>query len=222
MIKAFIFDFDGTLVDLFDKHLEAFQEVVKKRYNLDFTREDLDAGYGMVGEDILRLFFEKHNLQLSKEEVREVAKDRRELALKKISGNITLLPGAEKLLENLKKEGYKIAIATSCSKNVCDAAFAMPAFRGRLDAVTTGSEVSKGKPHPEIFLKTALKLGLKPGECIVFEDSTYGVQAGKKAGMKVVAVTTGHESKERLLRENPDKIVENLLEIDVKSLKNLS
>ncbi|MBM3308894.1 MAG: HAD family phosphatase [Candidatus Altiarchaeales archaeon] len=221
MIKALIFDFDGTLVDLFDQHLEAFQEVIERKYGIEFTREDLDAGYGMVGKDILGMFFKKHKLKVGDEELEDVARERRRLALEKIGVDVKLLPGAEELLENAKKRGLKIAVATSCSRDVCDRVFEMPVFRGKLDAVTTGSEVSKGKPDPEIFLKTARKLDLKPKECVVFEDSSYGVQAGKKAGMKVIAVATGHEPREKLARENPDKIVGSLLEFKIEDISGM-
>jgi len=217
-MKAVIFDFDGTLADLFEQHLEAFQETIKKHFGLKYTRGDLDAGYGMTGEDILKLYFRKHGLKVSEEKLMQVADERRRLALEKIGGHITLLPGAEKLIKELKDAGVRVAIATSCSKNVCDRIFSMPQFKGRLDATTTGSEVSEGKPNPEIFLKTAEKLGVKAGECIVFEDSAYGVKAAKKAGMKVIAVTTGHDPREKLMKEKPDRIMSSLLEFDVKKV----
>jgi len=222
MIKAAIFDFDGTLVDFFDQHLEAFQEVIRKHFNLAYTREDLDEGYGMTGEDILRLFFRKKGLTVSQQQLKEIAAERRNLASERISkGDVRLLPGAEELIKNLKKAGFKTAIATSCSKNVCDVMFKKSPFKGRLNATTTGSEVEKGKPDPEIFLKTAEKLGVNPGECVVFEDSAYGVKAAKKAGMKVVAVTTGHDSKEKLMKENPDRIISSLREFNVEEMEKI-
>lgn len=220
MIKAVIFDFDGTLVDLFDRHLEAFQETIGKHYNVDFTREDLDAGYGMTGEDILCMFFKKHRINVNKKTLKKIAAERRETAVKKIGEKIRLLPGARKLLEDLKKAGFKIAIATSCAKKVCDKIFAMPQFKGRLNAATTGTEVRMGKPHPEIFLKTAKKLGVKPEECVVFEDSAYGVKAGKRAGMKVIAVTTGHDRREKLMEEEPDRIIGSLLDFDINDIND--
>jgi beta-phosphoglucomutase len=222
MITAAIFDFDGTLVDFFKQHLEAFHEVIKKHFNLEYTREDLDEGYGMTGEDILRLFFRKKGLKVGRQQLKEIADERRSRALEKIrKGRVKLLPGAENLLKKLRAAGFKTAIATSCSKNVCDVMFLKSPFKGRLDATTTGSEVEKGKPDPEIFLKTAEKLGAPPDECVVFEDSSYGVEAAKKAGMKVVAVTTGHDSKEKLMQKKPDRIINSLEEFSVEDMKNL-
>lgn len=218
MIKAVIFDFDGTLVDLFEEHLEAFREVIKRRFNMEFSRGDLDAGYGMVGRDILRLFFRKHGMDVNDGVLDSIARERRSLALENIGSGMKLLSGAERLLKDLKKAGFKIAIATSCSKQVCEHVFNMPPFRGLLDAVTTGSEVEKGKPDPEIFLKTAEKLGVRPEECLVFEDSAYGVKAGMTAGMRVVAVATGHDSKEKLLEEKPDRVIDSLLEFKIEDI----
>ncbi|MFH1125557.1 MAG: HAD family phosphatase [Candidatus Altiarchaeota archaeon] len=221
MIKAIIFDFDGTLVNLFDQHLTAFQETIKRHFNIDFKREDLDEGYGRNGEDILRMFFKKKGLYVNTEKLKEIAAERRNLALEKIGWRIKLLPGAGELIKNLKKAGLKIAVATSCSRKICDRALAMPQFK-ELDASTTGSEVMKGKPDPEIFLKTAEKLGVKPEECIIFEDSAYGVKAGKNAGMKVIAVTTGHDSKEKLIKENPDRIIQSLVDVRIEGLKRMN
>jgi beta-phosphoglucomutase len=222
VIKAVIFDFDGTLVDLFEEHLEAFQEVIKRRFGMEFTRDDLDAGYGMVGRDILRLFFRKHNMDVGDDVIEGIARERRSLALDNIGSNMKLLPGAERLLKGLKKAGLKVAVATSCSKRVCESVFNMPPFRGLLDAATMGSEVKEGKPDPEIFLKTAVKLGVKPDECLVFEDSAYGVKAGVSAGMKVVAVATGHETREKLLMENPDRVLKSLVEFRMGDLDSFS
>lgn len=221
VIKAVIFDFDGTLVDLFDEHLGAFREVIRRRFNMEFSRGDLDAGYGMVGRDILRLFFRKHGMDVSDDVLESIARERRSLALENIGSGMRLLPGAGRLLKELKKAGFKIAVATSCSKQVCEHVFDMPPFRGLLDAVTTGSEVKNGKPHPEIFLKTAVKMSVRPGECLVFEDSAYGVKAGRNAGMRVVAVTTGHDLREKLLGEKPDRVIGSLLEFSVEDVKSL-
>ena len=220
MISAVIFDFDGTLADLFEAHYQAFKEVVKERTDLNFEREDLMEGYGMVGEDILNMFFKKHGVEVDMENVVEIANERRVLASEKIGDNVTLLPGAEELLNNIKKAGLKIAIATSCSQNICDRIFSLPMLAGRFDAITTGTEVKEGKPHPEIFLKTAGKLDVKPEECMVFEDSVYGVKGARKAGMKIIAVTTGYDTKEELVKENPDRILESLVGFDVGELKS--
>ncbi|MDD5111013.1 MAG: HAD family phosphatase [Candidatus Altiarchaeota archaeon] len=222
MIKAAIFDFDGTLVDLFDIHLAAFQVVARKYFNLEFTRADLDAGYGMVGRDIMMLFLSRHGLSPDEAVVKKAVEERRDLVAENIGGGISLLPGAGELLKSLKKAGFKVGIATSCSKRICELVFALPLFDGLLDAITMGTEVARGKPDPEIYLETAKRLGVKPEECVVFEDSVHGVRAGKAAGMRVIAVTTGHDGRESLLAERPDRIVASMKEVSVDDVRSLS
>ena len=80
------------------------------------------------------------------------------------------------------------------------------------DAVVTGSDIVNPKPEPEVFLKCALKLGNKPAECVVVEDSIFGVKAAKTAKMSCIAVLTGVYSQKELKKANPDLIVPSLRE----------
>jgi len=80
--------------------------------------------------------------------------------------------------------------------------------------VVTADEVSKPKPDPEVFLVCATKLNLSPGDCITVEDSTFGVEAAKAARMKCIAVPSGAYTKEELQNEEPDLLVDSLVEID--------
>jgi HAD superfamily hydrolase (TIGR01509 family) len=175
----------------------------------------------MKGEDILRLFFRKHSVVVNDETLMKIVLERRALAADGIAHNVKLLPGAQKLIEGLRNLKIKTAIATSCSRHACGVVFEKYPFAGNFDFIITGGEVSKGKPDPEIFLKAASSLEVSPEQCLVFEDSSYGVRAGKNAGMKVVAVLTGHESKMVLMAEKPDLILETLEDFDLKKLEKL-
>ena len=81
-------------------------------------------------------------------------------------------------------------------------------------------DVSFGKPHPEVFLKAVNILALQPSECVVFEDSPHGIEAGKEAGMKTVALTTSH-STDKFCNLNPDLIVSNLGSLNLSMIENL-
>ena len=88
--------------------------------------------------------------------------------------------------------GFKMAVATSSDMADVDFIFDTIPIRQYFDAIITGDRVSKPKPNPQIFLKAAEELNIKPEKCIVFEDSTSGLKAGNDAGMKVVGITTAH------------------------------
>jgi len=85
---------------------------------------------------------------------------------------------------------------------------------GYFDVVVTADEVVKPKPDPEVFLVSATRLGVNPEDCIVVEDSVFGVRAAKAAEMKCIAVSSGAYSREELWEENPDLLINSLAEKD--------
>ena len=100
--------------------------------------------------------------------------------------------GLENFLTELKNAGIKMAMATSATVQDIDFILDRIPIRDDFDAIVESTMVSKPKPNPDIFLKAAERLGADPAKCIVFEDSFAGIKAGNAAGMKVVAITTGH------------------------------
>lgn len=97
------------------------------------------------------------------------------------------MPGAKEVLEYAKQSG-KTALVTSSNQDYVDFVFGHTEIAGYFDNVVAGDHVTKGKPDPEGYLMAAKDLGVSPTSCIVFEDVPNGVQAGKNAGMRVVAV----------------------------------
>jgi beta-phosphoglucomutase-like phosphatase (HAD superfamily) len=114
-------------------------------------------------------------------------------------------------LEELKDK-TKIALATMSSRKVIDKILPEKKIRQYFDVVLTADDVTKPKPDPEVFLVSAAKLGVKPKDCIVVEDSVFGVRAAKIAEMQCIAVPSGFYSREELQKENPDLIVSSLIE----------
>ena len=96
--------------------------------------------------------------------------------------------GAEEYLRRLHEGGTLLGIATTNYRDLTEACLLRLGILDLFDAVVTSAEIEKGKPDPEIFLKAAQAMGLSPGDCIVFEDLPAGLLAGKRAGMKTVAV----------------------------------
>src|SRR6202000_737021 len=104
--------------------------------------------------------------------------------------------GLENFLTELKNAGVKIAMATSATVEDIDFILNKIPIRDDFEVIVNSTMVSKPKPNPQIFLKAAEQLGVEPARCIVFEDSLAGIKAANSAGMKVVAITTGHPADE--------------------------
>jgi len=106
--------------------------------------------------------------------------------------NMAPINGLERLLQELKNAGVKLAVASSATTSNIDFVLNNLSMKSMFDTIVDGPRVSKPKPNPQIFLKAADDLGVKPEHCVVFEDSLSGVKAANAAGMKVIGITTSH------------------------------
>jgi len=102
--------------------------------------------------------------------------------------------GLENFLSELKEAGVKMAMASSATMEDINFILNKIPIRDDFETIIDGSRVTKGKPNPQIFLKAAEELHADPANCVVFEDSLAGIKAANAAGMKVVAITTGHKA----------------------------
>ncbi len=130
---------------------------------------------------------------------REVVRERMEFA-----------EGAEPLLKDLRRCGFRLAIGSSAPPENLDVFWMGLALAGYFDARVTNEEITESKPSPQTFLRAAQKIGLAPGRCAVVEDAVQGVQAARAAGMAVVAVTT---TRRREDLAQADRVVESLAEL---------
>jgi beta-phosphoglucomutase family hydrolase len=186
---ALIFDLDGVIVDSNPLHRLAW-EAFNRRYGLETTEEMHAFMYGKRNDDIVRGFF--GDLPAGGIDSRGAAKEAlyREMAQARLEE--MLVPGIRDFLERYREAPMAVA-SNAEPANIAmflDGAAIRPCFR----AVVDGGQVSQPKPHPEIYLRVADILGIPPADCIVFEDSLTGVQAGVAAGMRVVGICTTHDS----------------------------
>ena len=107
-----------------------------------------------------------------------------------VQQRLELAPGAEALLKDLKRHGFRLAIGSSAPPENLDVFWRGLGLADYFDARVTNEEVTESKPSPQTFLRAAEKLGLAPARCAVIEDAVQGVQAARAGGMVVVAVTT--------------------------------
>lgn len=186
---AAIFDMDGTMINNMSFHRDAWLAFAK-RYGQDLTPKEFAEKFsGKKNDQLFEMFFNK---KLNKEEITLFTEEKEGMYRALYAKAITEISGLTKVLKELQLQNKKLAIATTAPKANRD--FGLEAL-GLTDIflVILGDEhVTNGKPHPEIYLKTAEQLEVQPNRCLVFEDSPPGVKAGINAGMKVVGVLSTH------------------------------
>jgi beta-phosphoglucomutase len=185
-----IFDMDGTLVDNTPYHFKSWKELFKKHHlgelSLDTYKKEI-SGVPII-ETLRRLFGDKYDEAGLQELLNEKETYYREI----YAPYLKPVNGLENFLTALKNAGIKMAIASSATVADIDFILNKIPIRDDFESIIDGSQVSKGKPNPQIFLKAAESLNAKPEDCVVFEDSIAGIKSGNAAGMKVVGITTGH------------------------------
>ncbi|ABX30889.1 beta-phosphoglucomutase [Petrotoga mobilis SJ95] len=214
MIKACIFDLDGVIVDTAKYHYMAWKKLADQ-LNIPFNEKDNERLKGVSRMKSLEIILDLGNLNLSLEEKEELAQKKNNWYVEYISkmDKSELLPGVEKFIKILKSKGIKIAIA-SASKNT-KLILERLNFEDVFDAVIDGTMISNAKPNPEIFLTASNYLSLKPEECVVFEDAVAGIQAAKRAGMKVIGV-----GEEEVLK-GADKVIKNFENINLTLIESI-
>lgn len=181
-----LFDWDGVVIDSSSQHERSWELLAAER-DLVLPEGHFKAGFGKKNEIIIPSLGWGDNPVL----VRELADRKEELYRELVAAEgVTVLPGARELLQALKSKEIPRAVGSSTPRENLDALFASTGLDLLFDAVVCGSDVTQGKPDPEVFLSGARKLGLPPGRCIVIEDAFAGIEAARRAGMRVVGVAT--------------------------------
>jgi beta-phosphoglucomutase len=200
--KACLFDLDGVLVDTAIYHFQAWK-MLGENFNYQLTQEQNEQLKGVSRVESLNRILDWASYTATTEQKAIWLQEKNDNYLDLIShmNPSEILPGVVDFLAQIKAAGYKIALG-SASKNaeiILEKTGLMPWF----DLIIDGNKVSKSKPDPEVFLKGAEGLGIKPSECIVFEDAQAGVEAAINGGMKVIGI--GEES---VLRD-ANKVIPN-------------
>ena len=185
-IEAVIFDMDGVLADSEPLYHLSMNQVLQA-HGHSLTNEDNRIILGTTVIHTWKWLKDRFGLNGELEEWIGVY-DR--IILKNLKENVEPSPGLYDLLDSLKARGLPIGLASSSQANWVDTVLTTLDVKDRFSVVVSGDMVTNGKPAPEIFLKAAGELGAEPSRCLVFEDSPHGIQAGKAAGMTVVAVLT--------------------------------
>ena len=131
-------------------------------------------------------------------EARSLARRKRAHYTRLAERGMLPIRGVCAFIDTLVHAGVPRAVATSASRGDLDALLSQVGLRAHFEVIVTAEDVQWGKPNPEVFLRAAAGLDVPPTSCVVFEDSLVGVHAARNAGMRVVGVTTAHDSRELL------------------------
>jgi beta-phosphoglucomutase len=191
--QAVIFDMDGVICHTNPSHTKAYQRFLAKR-GLYPTEEDfVQHMYGKNNRYILTHFLGR---EIGEEEFISLENEKEELFREIYADEIVPIDGFLEFLDELKAAGFKTGVATSAPFSNLHLIMGALGFESNMESVLASENVSKHKPDPEVYLKSAANLGVPVENCVVFEDSYSGVSAAINAGMKVVGVLSSHTKEE--------------------------
>lgn len=189
MIKAFIFDLDGVITDTAEFHFIAWKQLADD-INISFDRTFNEQLKGVSRTESLdRILNLGGKMDAYSREEKERLATKKNDQYKKLIGKLTpqdILPGMSELLDDLKKRGYLLALA-SASKNAVSVLRSLGLY-DMFDAIADAAAVKENKPAPDIFLLAASLLSVKPAACIGIEDAESGIESIQRAGMFAVGV----------------------------------
>ncbi len=208
---------DGVLVNNLEIHRQAFAEFFR-RYGVERTFDELSRVFGKGNDDIMGELMPADVVE--RVGIRQLGYEKEAIYREIYAPIITPQPGLLAFLAECEREGLRSAVGSSGYKANVDFVLDKCNIRRYFEATVAGDEVTRCKPDPEIYLTAAAKLGLAPCECIVFEDAEAGIEAAKRAGMKVVALATTFD-REFLATTDADMIIGDFRDINVEQLRTL-
>jgi beta-phosphoglucomutase len=183
---AFIFDMDGTLVDNMRFHTDAWRELLAESGKEVDAHEFLVRTAGKTNREVVPEIFGA----VSDEELARISDWKESKYRELFLPHRKLVTGAEEFIAKAAELGVKMAVATAAPPENVEFIIDGLQLRHRFDAIVTAADVKRGKPDPEIFLKSAELVGVDPNRCIVFEDALGGFEAAFRAGMKSIGIAT--------------------------------
>ncbi len=214
VIKAILFDMDGTILDSEYMHTEVLQEVVKERSGIDISKEEIRKHIGLKYSEKLEKIFAERGIKKDTKELGSIA------GKKSLENShlVKKMDEADEIIQEMK-ENFKIALVTGSSKEQSEIFLKSVNLKKYFDIMISSSNVKRNKPYPDSYLLAAEKLKVKPKECVVIEDSVVGVKGAKSAEMFCIAIPNIYIKNGDFSKA--DLIVDSLKEITLEMVKNL-
>jgi HAD superfamily hydrolase (TIGR01549 family) len=188
VIKAVIFDIDGTLVDSVDLHARAWQEALA-HFGKQVEYERVRSQIGKGGDQLMPVFLSEEELERFGEELEEY---RGELFKREYMPRVKGFPAVRELFQRIEREGLRIALASSAKGDELKTYKKIARIEDLVEEETSSDDADKSKPHPDIFEAALERLGdVEPSEAIVVGDTPYDAEAAGKAGLKTIGLLCG-------------------------------
>lgn len=205
--KAVIFDMDGVIVDSEGRHEQAFLEVARELGYGATHGVKWEHYVGRSDHELWLDFVAKHK---PPQPLEQLLRMKRERVLEILRREEPIFAGLPELVDRLASV-CKLGLASGSERPVVEAVLSLQDLRRFFSATVTASDIQRGKPQPDIFLRTAELLEVAPADCWVIEDSKPGVAAGLAAGMRVIAITNTHPASEL---QSATRVVASYAEIE--------
>ncbi len=211
MKKAVIFDLDGVISHTQQFHNQAERKVLSN-YNIHVTTAFLEEKYaGVSDEEMFMQLFRSNNLLL--DDIEKVIGEKWKLMKRLSKEKIKPIPHALSLIGLLKKNGYKLAVASGSPMRYIEFVLQQLGLKNTFDTIASSEEVLHGKPATDIFLLTAKRLGIKPENIVVIEDGRSGMMGAKHAHMKCIGLVKNKKDS-----YEADILVTSLKQITIKTI----
>jgi beta-phosphoglucomutase len=224
MLRAVIFDFDGVITGSEILHWRTFNKVLAP-HDITINQKDYYKNYlGLSDKDLFGLFIERGLIKSDTTDVDELIQQKNEIFEKLAASEDRIMEGVRSFLEMLIANNIVTAICSGALLREIELILEEASLRDFFEVVVSADQVRRGKPHPEGFLLTLEKLNqnrkeaISAEECIVIEDSHWGLQAAKTAGMHTIAITNSYDAEQLAMAE---KIVSHLNELSIDDLRRL-
>ena len=217
MLKAIIFDLDGTLVDSLPYHHESWRIFFKNNNIEENDFSEIIKEY--KGGGTLELMTSVFGDIYTRDELKKMSDDKEVIFRDIYKSKIYPIEGLNTFLDNLKENNILLSIGSNAIRKNVLMTIEELGITNYFSSIICGDEVSRGKPDPEMYLKTLSNLKVSNNECIIFEDSIEGVEAARNADIKVIGVTSS-QSSEKLKSVGAFKTINDYTKISIDNIFN--
>ena len=224
MLRAVIFDFDGVITDSEILHLRAFNQSLAQ-YGIEITKNDYYTMYlGFNDTDCYKLLIEKGLLKMDEQQINTLMIQKKKIFEQLAKAEGKMIEGVRDFLNMLEQNNIPMTICSGSLLTEVEMVLEEARLRHLFEVIVSGEQVKKGKPDPEGFLLSLQRLNenrenpITANQCVVIEDSHWGLEAAKAAGMHTIAVTNSYDAEQLSMAE---KIVNQLNELTIDDLQQL-
>lgn len=224
MFRAVIFDFDGVITDSEILHYRAFNMALEK-YGIEITKKDYYKKYlGLTDLDFFKELAAQNILSVTEPQTQDLLKQKNHFFEQLAQSGGHIIEGVVEFLEMLKQNSIPMSICSGALRSEIELILHKAKLRSYFSDITSAEEVKRGKPDPQGFLIALKKLNeqyqpeIKSSDCVVIEDSHWGLEAAKNAKMHTIAVTNSYDADELCMAE---KVVHKLSDIKMQDMQKL-